>query len=107
MELNFVSCMFSLGVLASLLVKGRYIPFISNQNMWYTINYRIFWHHSLTVGGGERFSSKMHVLYLNREERKIRQVRRPPHLFRPQLTINLNEIGMKYYLNPNEGKIHV
>ena len=47
------------------------------------------WQRSLTVGGGERFPSKMHfILLLNREERKIRQLRWSPAVFRPKLMIN-------------------
>ena len=46
----------------------------------------------------------MHVLLLNPEESKIRQVRRPPALFRQKLIINLNEIRMKNFVQPNEGK---
>ena len=63
-----------------------------------------FWQRSLTVGCGERFLSKMHVLLLNLEERKIRQFRRPPPLFRQKLMINLTEIRMKNFFKPNEGK---
>ena len=46
----------------------------------------------------------MHVLLLNLEESKIRQVRRPPPLFRQKLIINLTEIRMKNFVQPNEGK---
>ena len=53
-----------------------------------------FWQRSSTVGGA-RFSSKCMFFLLNREEWKIRQVRRPPPLIRQKLMINLNEIGMK------------
>ena len=63
-----------------------------------------FWQRSLTVGCGERFTSKKHVLLLNLEERKIRQLRRPPPLFRQKLRINLTETRMKSFFRPNEGK---
>ena len=63
-----------------------------------------FWQRSLTVGCGERYLSKMHVLLLNLEERKIRQLRRPPPLFRQKLMIILTEIRMKSFFKPNEGK---
>ena len=33
------------------------------------------WQRSLTVGGGKQFPLKLHVLLLNREQKKIRQVR--------------------------------
>ena len=46
----------------------------------------------------------MHVLLLNLEESKIRQVRRPPPLLRQKLMINLTEIRMKNFVQPNEGK---
>ena len=55
-------------------------------------------------GSGKRFPSKMHVLLLNLKESKIRQVRRPPPLFRHKLLINLTEIRMKNFVQPNEGK---
>ena len=38
----------------------------------------------------------MHVLLLNLEERKIRQVRRPPPLFRQKRMIYLNKIRKTY-----------
>ena len=92
-----------MGVLACLHVKWRYIPIICNQTIW-DIGKPIFWQRSLTVGCGERFPSKMHVLLLNLEERKIRQVRRPPPLFRQKLMINLAKIRIKIFFKPNEGK---
>ena len=41
---------------------------------------------------------------LNLEERKIRQVRRPPLLLRQILMVNLTEIIMKNYFNQHEDK---
>ena len=38
----------------------------------------------------------MHVLLLNLEERKIRQLRPPPPLFRQKRMINLNKIRKTY-----------
>ena len=61
---------------------------------------------SLIVSGGERFISKTHVLFLNREEGKFRQMRRLTPLNMQKFTINLNEIKMENYFKPNEGKIH-
>ena len=46
----------------------------------------------------------MHVLLLNLEERKIRNLRQPPPLFRQKLMINLTEMRMKNYFKPNEAK---
>ena len=63
-----------------------------------------FWQRSLTGGGVERVPSKTHVLLLKCKEKKFRQVRRRPLLYRQKLMINLNEIRMKNYFNSNEGK---
>ena len=46
----------------------------------------------------------MHVLLLNPKDRKIRQLRRSPPLFRQNLLINLTEMRMKNYFKPNENK---
>ena len=79
------------------------MPIICNQTIWYIGKHKIL-QRSLTVGCGERFPLKMHVLLLNLEERKIRQVQRPPPLFRQKLKINLTEIRIKKFFEPNEGK---
>ena len=105
MEFSFGWCMFSLlkfggiGLFTCKMMLYTYYmqPTEPNATKLYGIwESTRFWQRSLTVGCGQRFPSKMHVLLLNLEEKKIRQVRGPPLLFRLKGMIYLNKERMTY-----------
>ena len=100
MELGFGRCIISLRKFGGI---GLFTCKMTLYTYYMRPNYMVY-RKAQDVACGDRFPSKMHVLLLNLEERKIRQVRRPPPLFRQKLIINLTKIRMKNYFKPNEAK---